>query len=121
METSLSLGGQLVERRLLSAEEMERAMRLQEEQQAPLTRLIVELGLLSEDDLLPVLRDYFNIPLCSLKEEPLSPTPLELDSSIAEFLRSACIVPVKMDGHELVVATNNPFEISHLHALELAT
>jgi general secretion pathway protein E len=120
MEPYANLAEKLIERKLLSGEELERVVKLQAEQQAPFTRLIVELGLLSEDDLLPVLRDYFNIPLYSLKEEPLSPTPLELDSSIAEFLRSACIVPVKMDGRELVVATNNPFEISRLHALELA-
>ena len=99
---------------------MERVVKLQGEQQTPFTRLIVELGLLSEDDLLPVLRDYFNIPLYSLKDEPLTPAPVELDSTIAEFLRSACIVPVKMEGQELVVATNNPFEMSRLHALELA-
>jgi general secretion pathway protein E len=120
MEPYANLAERLVERKLLSDEELERVVKLQAEQQAPFTRLIVELGLLSEDDLLPILRDYFNIPLYSLKEEPLSPAPLELDGSIAEFLRSACIVPVKMDGAELVVATNNPFEISRLHALELA-
>jgi general secretion pathway protein E len=120
MEQYTNLAEKLVERRLLSGEELDRVVKLQAEQQAPLTRLIVEMGLLSEDDLLPVLRDYFNLPLYSLKEEPLTPAPLELDSSIAEFLRSGCIVPVKMDGQELIVATNNPFEISRLHALELA-
>ena len=120
MEPYANLAEKLVERKLLSDEEMERVVKLQGEQQAPFTRLIVELGLLSEDVLLPVLRDYFNIPLYSLKDEPLTPAPVELDSTIAEFLRSACIVPVKMEGQELVVATNNPFEMSRLHALELA-
>ena len=120
MEPYANLAEKLVERKLLSDEEMERVVKLQVERHAPFTRLIVELGLLSEDDLLPVLRDYFNIPLYSLKDEPLTPAPLELDSTIAEFLRSACIVPVKMEGQELVVATNNPFEMSRLHALELA-
>jgi general secretion pathway protein E len=121
MEPYGNLAEKLVEQKLLSAEEMERVVKLQQEQQAPFTRLIVELGLLSEDNLFPVLRDYFNIPLCSLKDEPLTPVPLELDSSIAEFFRSARIVPVRMDGPELLVATNNPFELSRLHALELAT
>ncbi|MDH3442672.1 MAG: type II secretion system ATPase GspE [Deltaproteobacteria bacterium] len=121
MELYANLAEKLIERKLLSGEEMERVVKLQQEQQAPFTRLIVELGFLSEDDLLPVLRDHFNIPLCSLKDEPLAPSPLELDATIAEFLRSACIVPVKMDGPELVVATSNPLELSRLHALELAS
>jgi general secretion pathway protein E len=120
MEPYANLAERLVERKLLSGDELERVVRLQAEQQAPFTRMIVELGLLSEDDLLPVLRDYFNIPLYSLKDEPLTPAPLELELPIAEFLRAACMVPVKMDGPDLVVALNNPFEISRLHALELA-
>jgi general secretion pathway protein E len=120
METSLSLGGQLVERRLLSAEEMERAMRLQEEQQAPLTRLIVELGLLSEDDLLPVLRDHFDIPLVSLKDVPTTPLPVEFSPAIADFFKLARMVPIKVEGPELVVAMTDPLDLSHLHALELA-
>jgi general secretion pathway protein E len=120
MEPYANLAERLVERKLLSGDELERVVKLQQEQQTPFTRLIVELGLLSEDDLLPVLRDYFNIPLYSLKDEPLTPAPLELELPIAEFLRAACMVPVKMEGPELVVATNNPLEISRLHALELA-
>jgi general secretion pathway protein E len=120
METSLSLGGQLVERRLLSAEEMERAMRLQEEQQAPLTRLIVELGLLSEDDLLPVLRDHFDIPLVSLKDVPTTPLPVEFSPAIADFFKLARMVPIKVEGPELVVAMTDPLDLSRLHALELA-
>ena len=120
MEPYANLAEKLVERKLLSDEEMERVVKLQGEQQAPLTRLIVELGLLSEDDLLPVLRDYFNIPLYSLKDEPLTPLPVELDSTIAEFLRSAASCRSRWKGSDLVVATNNPFEMSRLHALELA-
>ena len=57
MDFPLSLTEQLIERRLLSSEEMERVTKLQQEQQASLTRLIVELGFLSEDVLLPVLQD----------------------------------------------------------------
>ncbi len=120
MEPYANLAEKLVERKLLSGEEMERVVKLQLEQQAPLTRLVVELGLLSEDDLLPILRDFFDLPLYSLKDEPLTPLPLELDSSVAEFLRSARIVPVKMDGRDLLVATSDPLELSRLHALGLA-
>jgi hypothetical protein len=114
----VSVGGSLTTSS--ADEEMERVIKLQQEQQAPLTRLVVELGFLSEDDLLPVLRDFFNLPLYSLKDEPLTPLPLEFDSSVAEFLRAARIVPVKMDGRELLVATNDPLELYRLHALELA-
>jgi len=76
VEPYTNLAENLVQRKLLSDEEMERVVKLQGEQQTPFTRLIVELGFLSEDDLLPVLRDYFNIPLYALKDEPLTPAPV---------------------------------------------
>ena len=50
MGSHLSLTQQLIERRLLSGEEMERVAKLQLEQQAPLTRLIVELGFRHSND-----------------------------------------------------------------------
>ena len=40
----LTLSERLIERQMLSSEEMERVTKLQEEQQAPLSRLVVELG-----------------------------------------------------------------------------
>ena len=55
MDPQLSLSERLIERRLLSSDELDRVLKLQQEQQAPLSRLVVELGFLSEEDLLPVL------------------------------------------------------------------
>ena len=121
MDSYLSLTEQLIERRLLSGEEMERVAKLQQEQQAPFTRLVVELGFLSEDDLLPVLRDHFDIPLVSLKDQPVSPLPIEFPPAVGDFFRQARMVPIKVDGRDLLVAVTDPTDISRLHALELAT
>src|ERR687895_1823069 len=121
MESYLNLAERLVERRLLSDEELERVVKLQQEQWAPLTRLVVELGFLSEDDLLPVLRDHFNIPLVSLRDIPAVPLPIEFSANLGEFLKTARMVPVKVEGRELIVATSDPFDVARLHALELAS
>ena len=120
MDAQLSLSERLVERRLISGEELDRVIKLQQEQQAPLSRLVVELGFLSEEDLLPVLRDHFDIPLMSLKEIPVAPLPIELPPGIGDFFKLARMVPVKVDGRDLVVATTDPLDLSRLHALELA-
>jgi general secretion pathway protein E len=121
MESYLNLAERLVERRLLSDDELERVIKLQQEQQAPLTRLVVELGFLSEDDLLPVIRDHFNIPLISLRDTPTAPLPVEFSANLGEFLKTARMVPVKVEGRELIVATSDPFDVARLHALELAS
>lgn len=119
MEGYLSLGDRLIERGLISTEEMERVTKLQQEQHAPLTRLVVELGFISEDDLLPVLSDHLAIPFVSLKEFPAS---LATESLLhaADFLRLAKIAPLKMEGRELLVAVTDPTDLSRLHALEVA-
>ncbi|MGH7823878.1 MAG: type II secretion system ATPase GspE [Candidatus Binatia bacterium] len=120
MGNQLNLAERLVERRLLSDEEMERVLKLKQEQQSPLTRLVVELGFISEDDLLPVLQDHFGIPLVSLKDIPTAPLPMEITAQAAEFFRTARMAPVKIEGRELLVATTDPLDVSRLHALELA-
>ena len=120
MDTQMNLSERLVERRLISNEELERVMKLKEEQQTPLTRLVVELGLLSEEDLLPVLRDHFDIPVMSLKDVANTPLPIEFPPGIGDFFKLARMVPVKIDGRELLVATTDPLDLSRLHALELA-
>jgi general secretion pathway protein E len=120
MGSHLSLTQQLIERRLLSGEEMERVAKLQQEQQAPLTRLIVELGFLSEDDLLPVLRDHFDIPMIALRDLPATPLSVEFPPSVGDFFKLAHMVPIKVEGRDLVVAITDPLDISRLHALELA-
>jgi general secretion pathway protein E len=116
----LRLTEHLIERRLLSSDEMDRVMKLQQEQQAPLIRLLVELGFISEDDLLPVLRDHFDIPMISLKDVPAAPLPVGLAPTVGDFFKQARMVPVKIEGKNLVVAITDPLDISRLHALELA-
>src|SRR3970040_1852553 len=110
MESHLTLAERLVERRLLSDDEMERVMKLQQEQQAPLTRLIVELGFLSEDDLLPVVRDHLGIPLVSMKDLPVTPLPMEFPPGAVEFFKLARMVPVSLEGRELLVAVADPMD-----------
>src|SRR5687767_270319 len=121
MDASLSLPERLVERRLLSADELERVIKLQTEQQSPLTRLIVELGMLSEEDLLPVLREHFELPVISLRDLPPALLPTDLPPGIGDFFKLARMVPVAVEDSELVVATTDPLDVSRLHALELAT
>src|SRR5262245_14622978 len=121
MDTQVSFSELLIQRRLITSDELERVLKFKEEQQAPLTRLVVELGFLSEEDLLPVLREHFDIPVMSLRDVPNTPLPIELPAGIGDFFRLARMVPVKMDGHELIVATADPTELSRLHAIEMAT
>ncbi|HET8564157.1 MAG TPA: type II secretion system ATPase GspE, partial [Candidatus Binatia bacterium] len=50
-----------------------------------------------------------------------APLPVEFPPGVADFFRLARMVPVRTEGHDLLVATTDPLDISRLHALELAT
>jgi len=116
-----TLEERLIERGMISTEEMERVAKLKQEQHGRLPRLVVELGFVSEDDLLPVLSDHLGVPVVSLKDFPSDPLPLEPLLDAVEFFKSARVVPLKVDGAELLVATTDPTDLARLHALEVAT
>jgi general secretion pathway protein E len=116
-----TLEERLIERGMISTEEMERVAKLKQEQHGRLPRLVVELGFVSEEDLLPVLSDHLGVPVVSLKDFPSDPLPLEPLLDAVEFFKSARVVPLKVEGAELLVATTDPTDLARLHALEVAT
>src|SRR5712692_7140538 len=121
MEGYLTFEQRLVERGLISADEMDRIVKLQHEQRAHFARLVVELGFVSEEDLLPVLSEHFSIPVVALKDFPVTPLALEPLSDGADFFKSSRMVPLKIEGRDLLVAMTDPTDFARLHALEVAT
>ena len=121
MQNYVTLGERLVKQGIISADDLKRVMRLQEEQHTSLVRMIVELGFVSEDDLLPVLSEHLSIPCVSLKDFPTTSLSASRLISTVEFLKLARIAPLKVDGDELQVATTDPTDLTRFHAIEIAT
>ena len=121
MQNYVTLGERLVKQGIISADDLKRVMRLQEEQHTTLVRLVVELGFVSEDDLLPVLSEHLSIPCVSLKDFPATSLSESRLISTVEFLKLARIAPLKVDGEELQVATTDPTDLTRFHAIEIAT
>lgn len=121
MRNHPTLGERLVQQGRLSADDLKRVQRLEEEQHRGLPRLVMDLGFLSEDDLLPVLSDHFGLPYVSLKEFPVDSLPLERWVAMADFLRTARVVPLKIEDSHLWVAITDPMDFGRLHALEIAS
>ncbi|MFQ5850840.1 MAG: type II secretion system ATPase GspE [Candidatus Binatia bacterium] len=121
MKNHLSLGERLVQQGLISADDLKKVMQLQEEQHTALVRLVIDLGFVSEEDLLPVLSDHLGIACISLKDFPMTPLSVDRLFSAIDFLKLARIVPFKVEGEELLVATTDPTDLARLHAIEIAT
>ena len=68
-----------------------------------------------------MLRDHFDTSRdVAPGYSAFTPLAIELPAGIGDFFKLARMVPVKIDGRELVVATTDPLDLSRLHALELA-
>jgi len=65
------LGEMLVERRKIEAEELERALELQRERGDKLGKILVDMGLVAQRDVLAALSEQLDVPLVTI-DGPLS-------------------------------------------------
>ncbi len=109
----------LLESGKVSRDDLRRIQLVQQERGETLERLLVELGFMSEDDLLPVLAEYYRAPLLSARDFPQQPPAL---SSVNHgFLRQARACPLTVQDGELIVAMADPGDFYVIEALEKAT
>jgi general secretion pathway protein E len=120
LETPLkSLEDMLVERRRVTPEDLRKVRRLQEERGERIEKLLLDLGFISEEDLLPVFSEHLGVPLVG--REDLPGEPLELPNLNVKFLRNAKILPVAAAEGVIRMAMTDPGDRDILQGLEVAT
>ena len=72
------LGEQLVGANLLSAEELEQALQIQSQNGSRIGEVLLDLGLVSEEALLPFVADQFDVPPARLREGLIDPACIKL-------------------------------------------
>lgn len=103
----------------VSTEDLRRIQRVQQERSEPLERLLVELGFLSEDDLLALLSEYYQAPILSAREFPQEPPPL--NNINPGFFRQARICPLAIHEGQLLTAMADPGDLYVIESLQKAT
>ncbi|MEO2169818.1 MAG: hypothetical protein ABGY42_17190, partial [bacterium] len=120
METPLkSLEDVLVERGRVSADDLRKVRRLQEERGERIEKLLLDLGFISEEDLLPVFSEHLGVPLVGRSELP--DEPIEVPNLNIQFLRNAKILPVAVADGVIRMAMTDPADRDILQGLEVAT
>src|SRR5256885_16468986 len=94
----MRLGEMLIERKLITAEDLERALELQKERGEKLGKTLVDLGFIAMRDVLAALSDQLGMPLVSIEGPPA--TSPETDSLSAKFLRQFRCLPVGRERSE---------------------
>ena len=118
MSSSLPLGPALLEGTSISEEELEQALRKQEQSGQRLTEVLLELDLVSESELLNLLGEIYGIPvLDTLQAE-------EVDGELAtrlpiSFAKQHHMLPIRLDGDRLEIAIADPLLTDPLDDLQL--
>ncbi|MBI3300694.1 MAG: Flp pilus assembly complex ATPase component TadA, partial [Deltaproteobacteria bacterium] len=103
----------------VSIDDLRKVQRVQQERGEPLERLLVELGFISEDDLLVLLAEYYHAPVVSARDFPQEPPAIA--SINPGFFRQARLCPMAIQDGQLTVAMADPGDLYVIEAVEKAT
>ncbi len=110
------LGERLVEEGVLTAAQLETAVRLSRERNESLVKTVVRERLVPEDRLLQALAHQQGIPFLALRDTPVEPAAIA--SLTARFVSHYRIMPVRLAGGVLTIAISNPFDLSAVEDIE---
>jgi len=112
-------GEELVEKGVISQEELNTVVNLRSESNEKLGKLLVDLGALSEQDLAKNLGEYLGIPFVAPEDFPSVPV-LE-DAFSVKFMRECRFIPIRIEDGKLVLAMADPLDTATLEAVRIYT
>ncbi|MEM9553164.1 MAG: hypothetical protein AAGC60_02820 [Acidobacteriota bacterium] len=119
-DTSKKLGQMLVETGRITGEQLIRAIQSQRAVGGRLGTCLLEMDVLSEDQLLEALSDQLRVP--AIRIEQLRGIDEEtLDLVPPKVARRCCAVPFSADRHEIHVATLDVHNLAHLDELQFCS
>lgn len=113
------IGQLLVEKNLLSPQELQNGLALQRERREKIGRILLDLGYLSEKDLMSVLSAQHQVPLISRSEFPT--TALDVERLSPKFLHQFHVLPLELKNDVLTVAMADPSDADTLESLRMFT
>jgi len=104
----MRLGEILIERRLITQEDLDRALELQRERGDKLGKILVDLGFIAMRDVLAALSEQLQVPLLALDGPPA--TSPETETLSPRFLRQFRCMPVALHDHTVTLAMADPLD-----------
>ena len=113
---ALRLGEILVEKGIITPQELEAAVKKQQETKELIGVVLVNMGLITDRKLLQVLGEQQGIHFMDLKGAKIDQKAIELVP--AKFAWHYKIMPIKLEGNVLTIAIANPFDMWPIDDLE---
>ena len=115
----MRLGEILIERKLITAEDVERALELQKERGDKIGKTLVDMGFIAMRDVLAALSEQLQVPLVSIDAPPvISP---ETETLSPRFLRQFRCLPMSRDDHTITLAMADPLDVETIAAVRHCT
>jgi general secretion pathway protein E len=116
----MRLGEILIERKLITPDDLARALDIQKERGGEkLGKIMVDLGFVAMRDLLSALAAQLQVPVLALDGPPaVSP---ELETLAPRFLRQFHCIPVALHDHTVTLAMADPLDFETRNAVESST
>ncbi len=115
----MRLGEILIERKLITEEDLERALELQKERGDKIGKTLVDMGFIAMRDVLAALSDQLGVPLVSIDGPPAVST--ETEALSPRFLRQFRCLPVGRDDHTVMLAMADPLDVETVAAVRSCT
>jgi general secretion pathway protein E len=103
----------------VSLDDLRKIRRFAAEKGERVDRMLVDLGFLSEEDLLPILAAVHGVDLVDAADIPDSPPAIE--KLRVDFMRSARIVPIQLTNGTVVLAMADPGDAAVIDNVERVT
>jgi general secretion pathway protein E len=104
----MRLGEILIERRLITVEDLGRALELQRERGDKIGKILVDLGFIAMRDVIAALSEQLQVPVVALDGPPaISP---ETETIPPKFMRQFRCVPVALHDHTVTLAMADPLD-----------
>jgi type IV pilus assembly protein PilB len=113
------IGELLVERGLITAEQLDEAISVQRNSHELLGKIMVNLGFLNELDVLKVLAIQYGVPFVDLSRMKIMPQIAKsLPPHVAQRHK---VIPVSKDKRKIVLAMDNPLNVFAIDEVKLTT
>ena len=115
----MRLGEILIQRKLITEEDLERALELQKERGDKIGKTLVDMGFIAMRDVLAALSEQLEVPLVSIDTPPY--VSAETEALSPRFLRQFRCLPMSREDHTMTLAMADPLDVETIAAVRHCT
>ncbi len=120
VEKKIPLGKLLIKSKKITEEQLLKALEVQRNTTDRLGHTLINLGYITEDELINFLENQFGIPAVRINKKMLN--PILIKKTIPENIcRKYRLIPILIENNKLTIAATNPYDLSFKDEIKFTT